>query len=470
MTGPAGPGPGTGPSDGFHRLHPLTPVAYAGRVIGLLVALVVFGRLESSTSNTGGSGATTTLVILGALFVVTLARGLVAYLTTTYRLEPSEFRVDSGLFRRQSTRVRLNRLQSVDVLQPLTARVIGLAELRLSTAGSEKASVRIRYVAHPVAQELRAELLGRSAGAGPGVAEAPERPLVTVTPGRLVAAVLLELVSWRLLLVLAGPILVAVATTQSSSGPHPAATGVGIGLFVYGLLLVAHFIWRRVTALWDFTVAESPDGVRIRRGMLATSAQTVPFDRIQALRLHQPLLWRPFGWAAVRMNVAGYVGRREAGSTVLLPVAPRDFAEWLVSRVVGVDVVAMAVTGPPARACLRAPLWWRAEAVGSNDQVFVSRHGVFAKTIDVVPHQRTQSVGVTAGPWQRALGLASVRLDSTRGPVRIRARFRDGTEARQLLDLQVERGRAARRSPGPPEAPALDRAPGGPGDHGPSGG
>jgi len=420
-------------------------VAYAGRVIGLVVAIVVFGHLEQSTGTRGGSSSgTTTLVILAALLALTLARGTVAYLTTAYRLEPSEFRVDSGLFRRQSKRVRLNRLQSVDVLQPLTARVLGLAELRLSTAGTEKASVRVRYVSHPIAQELRAELLGRSAGAGPGVAEAPERALYSVPPGQLVGAVLLELVSWRLLLVLAGPIL-AVVSTEASSGPHPAATGLGVGLFLYGLIVVAHFIWRRVTALWDFTVAESPDGVRIRRGLLATSAQTVPFDRIQALRLHQPLLFRPFGWVTVRMNVAGYVGRREAGSTVLVPVAPRDFAEWLLSRVAGVDVVHLPLTGPPRRARFRAPVWWRAQAVADNDEIFVSHHGVFSRTIDVVPHQRTQSVGLSAGPWQRALGLATVQLDSTRGPVRIRARFRDAGEARALLDLQVDRGAQARR-------------------------
>ena len=448
----SGDGRGAGEPAPFFRLHPLTPVAYAGRVIGLMVVLVVFGRLEPSTGTSGhSSSGTTTLIILGALLALTLARGTVAYLTTAYRLEPSEFRVDSGLLRRQSKRVRLNRLQSVDVLQPLTARVLGLAELRLTTAGTEKASVRVRYVSHPVAQDLRAELLGRSAGGGPGVAEAPERALYSVPPGRLVGAVLLELVSWRLLLVLAGPIL-AVAAAEASSGPHPAVTGVGVGLFLYGLILVAHFIWRRVTALWDFTVAESPDGVRIRRGLLATSAQTVPFDRIQALRLHQPLLFRPFGWSTVRMNVAGYVGRREAGSTVLVPVAPRDFAEWLVSRVVRVDVVHLAVTRPPSRARFRAPLWWRAEAVADDDDIFVSRHGVFSRTIEVVPHQRTQSVGLSAGPWQRALGLATVRLDSTRGPVRIRARFRDAGQARVLLDLQVDRGRQARRRASAQEA------------------
>jgi len=446
-----------------HRLHPLTPVAYAGRVIGLVLAFVILGHLDTSNSSGQASGTSAgqatlvTVSILGALTVITLLRGTVALMTTQYGLEAGEFRIDSGLLQRQSKRVRLDRLQSVDVIQPLTARVLGLAELRLSTAGTERASLRVRYIAYGHAQALRAELLGRSAGIGPGVAEAPEHPLITIQPGSLLAAVLLELVSWRVLLLLAGPAL-AVAAANASSGPHPAATGVGIGLFVYGLFIVAHFIWRRVTTLWDFTVAESPDGLRIRRGLLATSAQTVPFDRIQALYLHQPMLFRPFGWALVRMNVAGYVGREVSEQTVLLPVAPRAFAEWLVSRVVGVDVAQVAVTRPPRRARFRAPLWWRAEGTGSDEGIFVTRHGVFSRSIEAVPHQRTQSVHMTAGPWSRALGLASVHLDSTRGPVKIRARFRDAHEARRILDLQAERARQARRRASAP-APLPNGAP-----------
>ncbi|HMD46038.1 MAG TPA: PH domain-containing protein, partial [Acidimicrobiales bacterium] len=386
---------------GFVRLHPLTPLAFAGRAAGILAAFLLLGRFERTNSGSSGhSGVLVTLIILGSFALLMVLRGVIDYAVTRYRLEPTEFRVDSGLLQRRSKRVRLNRLQSVDVTQPLTARVLGLAELRLTTAGSERASLRLRYVSLPVAQELRAELLGRSAGAGPGVPEAPERPLVTVPPGTLLAAVLLQLVSWRLLLLLLGPALAYLGSREDTA--HPAATGVGVGLFVYGLLIVAHFVWRRVTELWDFTVAEAPDGVRIRRGLLATSAQTVPFDRIQALRVHQPFLFRPFGWAIVRMNVAGYVGRREAASTVLLPVAPRAYAEWLAGRVLGVDLGAVELTPPPSRARLRAPLWWRAERAGSNDRIFVTRHGLFSRSVEAVAHQRTQSVRLVAGPWQRA--------------------------------------------------------------------
>jgi putative membrane protein len=64
--------------------------------------------------------------------------------------------------------------------------------------------------------------------------------------------------------------------------------------------------------------------------------------------------------------------------------------------------------------------------------------------LDIVPHERTQSVRLAAGPLERALGLASLHLDSTRGPVKTRVSNRDAGEARGMLDQQIERARRAR--------------------------
>ena len=74
----------------------------------------------------------------------------------------------------------------------------------------------------------------------------------------------------------------------------------------------------------------------------------------------------------------------------------------------------------------------------------MARHGLWSRTMDIVPHERTQSVRLTAGPVQRALGLATMHLDSTRGPVKTRAANRDAVEARAMVDRQVERARVAR--------------------------
>jgi putative membrane protein len=209
-----------------------------------------------------------------------------------------------------------------------------------------------------------------------------------------------------------------------------------------------------VSRLWDFTVTESPDGLRIRHGLLSTSRQTVPTGRIQAIRVHQPVSWRVFGWAQLRMNVAGYVGSSNAKSTMLLPVADKEYASALAGWLFGgVDVGAIPLERPPRRAALRAPLWWRRQLAGSDEHVFVARHGLLSRTTDIVPHERTQSVRLTCGPLQRVLGLATMHLDSTRGPVKTRAANRDALSARAMVDCQVERARTARLRQWEPDVP-----------------
>jgi putative membrane protein len=421
-----------------------------------VVVFTLFSLSEQRTGTGGGGLHWPTFAVYGGIGFLVIVRGLITVAVTRYHLVGGELRIDSGLVQKRSKRIRLNRVQSIDVLEPLAARIFGLAEVKVTTAGSERASVRLRYLSLPVAQALRADLLGRSTGVGEGAAEAPERLLIVVPHGRLVAAVLLEMISWRLVFLAIGPGLAAIGHSNGHSGTKVA----GIALFVGLVIVFAHAAWQRVNMLWEFTVTESPDGLRIRHGLLSTSRLTVPPGRIQAILIHQPVSWRPMGWVQVRMNVAGY-GRASTKNTTLIPVTDRAFAESLVGWVLGgIDLNAIPVTRPPRRAALRAPIWWRGELAGSDDRVFVVHHGMLSRTIDLVPHARTQSLRLTAGPFERALGLATMHLDSTPGPVRTRAARRDADEARAMLDLQVRRARDARQldaasvTPLPPPAPA----------------
>jgi putative membrane protein len=453
-----GPPPAAPPPDETFRLHPLTPIALGGRILGLVIVFTLFSLSEQHTGTGGGGLHWPTFAVYGGIGFLVIVRGLITVAVTRYYLTGGELRIDTGLLQKRSKRIRLNRVQSIDVLEPLAARIFGLAEVRVTTAGSERSAVRLRYLALPVAQALRADLLGRSTGIGEGASEAPERLLIVVPHGRLVAAVLLEMISWRLIFLAIGPVLAALGQSNGHAGTSVAGIAVFAGFFI----VFAHAAWQRVNSLWEFTVTESPDGLRIRHGLLSTGRLTVPPGRIQAILIHQPLSWRPLGWVQVRMNVAGY-GRASTKNTTLVPVTDRAFAESMVGWVLGgVDLNAIPLTPPPRRAALRAPLWWRAELAGADERVFMVHHGLLSRTIDVVPHARTQSVRLTAGPFERALGLATMHLDSTPGPVRTRAAHRDAAEARAMLDLQVSRAREARhldaaRSalplPAPPMAP-----------------
>src|ERR1700722_2334286 len=197
-------------ADETFRLHPLTPIALGGRVLGILIVITALGFAERGASG-GASPNWIQVAIFGGLALLVVVRGIITVAVTSYHLLGGELRIDSGLLQKQSKRIRLDRVQSVDVLEPLSARIFGLAEVKVTTAGSERAAVRLRYLTLPVAQSLRADLLGRSTGGGhDGTAdtvETPERPLLRVPHGQLVGSVLLQMVSWRLLLLAIGPAL-----------------------------------------------------------------------------------------------------------------------------------------------------------------------------------------------------------------------------------------------------------------------
>src|SRR5690606_9092413 len=122
--------------------------------------------------------------------------------------------------------------------------------------------------------------------------------------------------------------------------------------------------WRYLNTTYGFTLAESPDGLRVRHGLLETRAQTVPPGRVQAVRVVEPALWRLVGrraggWARVEVNIAGYAHERQSeGQTtsILLPIGTRDVAWGVISRVLpGVDLSAVSLTRAPRRAFWRAP-------------------------------------------------------------------------------------------------------------------
>ena len=63
----------------------------------------------------------------------------------------------------------------------------------------------------------------------------------------------------------------------------------------------------------------------------------------------------------------------------------------------------------------------------------------------VVPHQRTQSMALEQGPLARRFRVADLVLHTTAGPVAPRLIQAGLDEARDLLDAQSARARAARK-------------------------
>jgi putative membrane protein len=423
-------------ADDWQRLHPLTPVLRGWRI--LLVLVAAFGQ-QGLRQEEGFDPVYLGLGVLAAT-ALGIVLSFVAWRQTRYRLTATELQIDSGVLQRRSRRVPLARLQSVDVVRPVVARVLGLAELRLEVVGGGKTEAPLAYLGEDDAQALRGRLLAAVAGRGGDVAPGShEAVLVRVPTGTLVASVLLgaPIIATSTLLL----VVVLVAVLQTSAVVPVLLTGLPL---YAGIVTVTA---RRVLQEYGFTIAESPDGLRLRHGLLDTRSQTIPAGRVQAIRVREPLLWRPFGWVRVEVDVAGYSGGRgeeQTATDALLPVAPRAFAEALVGRVLG-GGLPVAAAPVPQRTRWRAPLSRRRLRAGLDDRHLVTTHGVLTTTTDVVPLAKIQSLRVTSGPWQQRLRLATVHADTAgRRLPGATAHHRDVDESRELLAELTRRSRRAR--------------------------
>ncbi|MGP7960114.1 PH domain-containing protein [Sanguibacter sp. A247] len=451
----------------WRRMHPVTPVVRGWTVIVVMLFIVVQNSLDDlddlgeAADLARGVGLLWIVGGLAAIIAVVVVYCWVAWRMTRYAIGANAVHLRKGILFRQQKQARLDRLQAVDIVQPLLARVFSLAELKLEVAGGAGSGVAIGFLRRSDADALRADLLARAAGVevteGEAAPVAPERVLFEVPFATTLGSVLRSFLTPVLVLVVAGIVVASIVTTS-------AAPLVSFFPMLFGF---GSYLFQRLVTEANFVGAVSPDGIRSRSGLLETRAQTIPPGRVQAIRMRQPLLWRRKDWWRVDVTVAGYTMGADTKevSTLLLPVGPRSTAFdalWLVLPDLGVeDPLALLAAGldgsgsdggfttSPRSARWLDPLTWRRNGYAVAGRALVVRRGRLTRSLTLVPHERTQSLGLQQGPWQRRLGLASVALHVTHGPVQAVVQHLASSEAARLLDEQDTRARAARRAEGP---------------------
>ena len=420
--------------DGWHRLHPLSPAVRAGRVLSAFVAVFLPTFL-------GGSQSGWDAAIHGLVLAFLIGLGVVSWLVTRWRVEGNDLRIETGLVRRSSMRYPLAQVQAIDTVRPGLARVFGLAELRLRMGGTG-GSARLAYLPVSYANTLRARLLALSTGMHEDTPEPEDEVLVTVPVGRTLASLALTMPA-LLLIAYVGTLVVAAATGASATG---AIAGYASPILIGDTVA----LWRRFNRAYRATVARAPEGLRVRAGLVETSAETIPRGRVQAVRVLEPLLWRPFGWCRLDVDVAGQIGdrggerRSERQLRAVLPVGSR--AEVLQLLELLVPGAPEPVRKPPRRAKWKSPLRYRRLSFGFDESYAVATSGRLARVESWVPLTKVQSLRRVEGPVQRRLKLATIYID-TAGK-RFGAALRDLDSEESFGDLQrvTQLARVARRA------------------------
>lgn len=421
------------------RTHPLTAVVQ-GALFAAAAAATLIGTMLTGD---GWGDLHPLLSLLGALIgglVLGMVMGFISWRFTRYVIDGTELRISSGVVTKSSRRIPYERIQSVDIAEPLVARAFGLAELRIEMAGGNDSRTSLKYLRLDDARALRRVLLNRAHGEESVEVEAEHRSIITkVPPERVMIGTVLSL---DFLFSSIGAIVLLILAIWFGG------VIVLLGGIIPLVTWLSQIVARRILQQWDFTLSRGERGLRIERGLLSRTSQTIPFNRVQGIAIREPFVWRRLGWQRLEVDIAGYAGSGDdqgtEASSVLLPIADRALAAAVIAELIPGATAEVPRTAAPRRSRVFAPVGWRYRWIGADATTFVTQSGWIQRSTNIVPHPKTQSVELRQGPLQRLRRVATVEVHTPAGPVNADGRNVDEQDARAALWAQLDRARAAR--------------------------
>lgn len=420
----------------FRRVHRLTPLLRLWSVILALIAAFALNVNLAAlrdifafiTGEHRGEALCDTALALAGFIAVCAVVWLVSGLwwrRMGYRLGAEELSLRRGLLSVQLRTARYDRTQAVDVVEPVIARLFRLAAVRVETAGGQSSVIEIAYLKKSDAEALRDDILARVHGAPISQTETPaeesaaelaEEP--ALVPEIPIARSLIAAALRTSTLFLVGFLIVVVVTRL------PLSTALPI---LVGALPNA---WNVLDSSWRYTARTDGEVLNITYGLADRRRQSIRLDRIHAVQITQPFLWRPLGWYEVRVSVAGYgasASGKASGSTRILPVGTLAQAQQFL------PADAAPTYASPARAKWVSPLDYRQQTVALTGDYVIVRNGRLNRRVKAIHTSHIQELTYRRGPISQALGLATVGLDLVQGPVRMDARNLTLADAAALL-------------------------------------
>ncbi|MFC0674081.1 PH domain-containing protein [Brachybacterium hainanense] len=435
------------PESAQRRTHPLTPFISGWKIILAIVAALSIQNITALVNEFTMSRLLIGLGILAVVIVVSIAVSALSWRFLTYAITPEGVLLRSGVLTRTRRFAPREKIDSVSVERPLSARVLGLAKVRVEIAGGGESHLDIAYVRSADAERMREEILVAARAADPEAApplpdvdpaapgrEAPGAPawdavlLDGVSDGERISQVptarllhsMIRDVSFLIgaFFLLVG-MIVAVALLLWDRGPGMGA----IIAMVPALIAVPKLVFGRIEAGWGFVSRITDRGLRLRRGLLNTRTDNVPSGRIQELALSQPALWRSRRWARATVTVAGIDDSDTEGSLTVLPVGTPEELRLTLGHLLPplgtADDDATLAHLLTARARdidgMRPPRRWqwiarRTEVVVLLPGYVVRRSGILTRTVQLVARDRIQGITVSEGPIERRCGLLSLAV------------------------------------------------------------
>jgi putative membrane protein len=429
-----------------------------------VVALALFFRLIGRTADT-------IEIIIAAIGLLRVVGAAYTFFTLRYGLNEGALHIHRGVVFQQKRTIPLERIQNINLTRDWIHQLLGVVEVKVETASGVGAEATLSALSSEDANRLREQLLLVKSGLVatpdmPGAAsdspvqvpvevvyQADIRRLILAGATRNQVGTIIAGISaaaftlWELLDESAGLFRRtpdAISWAKSHLGwLLLSAAGLWVAGWIFSMI-------RSVVVHYEFRLTR--EGTRLRRtfGLFTRRESDFPVHRLQMLVFESPLIQRKLGYGRLVAETAGsFSEKREETTSELAPlleavrlsdvtrhlVGPTDlrnpgwqkvsrltirraFVRYLFAWLLAVAFLSMTVSRHVAWAAAFAPIFavwgsllrFRALRYALCDDLLLLRRGVLRRRISAVPRRKVQSAALTQSPFQRRLGISSLRI------------------------------------------------------------
>lgn len=451
------------------RLHPAAILEFLiGNLYKLFKSLlpfiiVVFGQTDLRKGF---------LIVLPLILLLYIFYIIIYWLRYVYYIQDEELHLEYGIFVKKKRYINFGRVQTVQISSGIIQRLFGLVKLQVETAGGgDKAELILPAVSKKRAEELRDILESKRSLKAQKFQETETEEEEEEEPAKIFRLstrdlLLLASTSNSIGVILAGFFAIFSQLDEIFPGLNIweiIKTYInelaGKTITVILLIVLAIFLLAWTLSLLEnflkfggFELRREENNIKINQGITEKKQLTIPIKKIQAIRVVENVLRKPFGMVSIQVVSLSNVGAKGEAS-VLFPIIPQNKVQEFLELVLPEFAIPLETNPLPLRARPRYIIINLIPAMlGTILAIYYSPYGLFAfllwplaiglgiiqyrdagfniqnnklllssrtlgKVTTIVPRQRIQSLAVSNSYFQLKRKLTTLRVAIASGEI-----------------------------------------------------
>ena len=394
-------------------------------------------------------GAASVLVVLG----LSTLYSYLYWKNFDFSFSEDSLKIHHGILRKNEREIPLSRVQNVDVTRNLIHRILGIAVVKLETAGGKTTEASLKYIDLEKSDEIKKTIREKKHEVSEKEEDEKEdgRELLYSIENSELLLLGATAVDERVILLLLG----LLGFSASSFAPVLDEANVALlpGLLLVGavglaVVFVTNFV-STITKYYDFKLYREKDSLEYERGLFNRSEGTIPLEKIQKLVVEDNPLKRAIDRTSLSIETAGRSQQTtaEEGPELAIPLARKKRIKKFTEKIGGLEefklqkipsrglrryfsryMIVSAVLSIAAYIALEqfnpllpigliilsglaAYMKWIHKGYAETQDHFVARNGFWKRESVIVPYYRTQNVIQSDTVTQRLWDLSTVTVD-----------------------------------------------------------